>query len=1029
MNLTETALKYNRVTYMCISIIFLMGILSYFSLSRDSMPPYTVRICNVVTYFPGASPQRVEELVTQKIEEIAQELPELDNVTSTSRTGLSVVQVEVTADIQEENLQAIWDRLRRKVEAIRSELPETAYDPEIEDDDVGVVYGIIIGLESDGFSFADMKNYAEDIRDDLIKVEGAAKVDISGVQEEQIYVEFDKARLAEIGLTTSSLQNIISTTNIVYPGGDVSLKDKRIKLEPTGNYESLDDLKETLIPLANGKTVQLGDITHITRTYADPSTQIVKINGKPSLTISVALKDGGNLTKLGELVDQRMEAYNEMLPHGLEVKRIATQDYYVKKKVSDFLVNVIQSIVVVLVVMLVFLGLRTGFIVASLIPMAMVSTILLMSVFEIGLNQVSLAALIVALGLLVDNAIVVSESILVKMEEGIPARQAAIGSCSELSTSLLISSLTTSAAFLSFFLAANTMGEIMGPLFSVITLTLMSSWVMALTLVTSLCVAFIRVKVKDASQNEKKSVFDLLIVYYDKILKGSLHYANLTILIIVVSFVASLALFPMIPFTFMPDSDRNLVTVDLKLPQGSKIEKTEAEIAILEKYIRENFLKSEENPEGIVRDWASFIGEGPYSYDLGYSQDEPSSAYAHMLINTTDQAHNAALSKALDKFSFDNLPDSEVTVSLLATGESVPDVEVRIYGDDAKVLFDIADSVRKAMNNIPFAYNIVNDWGIKSKKFIVDIEQDKAQRAGLSNQDIAISLQTALSGFNSGSFRDGDDNIPIVLRTEGSQQLDAQESEDLNIFAQGSGKNIPLVQVASVETQWQYAKIKRRDLYRALTISCYAREGYTASDVTEMINPIMEGYAKTWPYGYSYELGGESETSDEALGAVAAKLPISGFLIILLLVLQFNSLRKTFIVLASIPLGLIGVILGLILFQSYFGFMAFLGVISLAGIVINNAIVLIDRIELEKNENKRKPYDAIVEAAKQRFRPILLTTFTTTFGLIPLYLGGGLMWEPMAVAIMVGLLFATIITLVFVPALYKVLFSVKKEEA
>lgn len=1036
MNITELAIKYDRVTYLIVAIIALAGLFSYSSLSRDSMPPYTIRVCQVVTSFPGASPERVEQLITEKIEEVVQELPELDNVTSTSRTGVSIVEVELAANIEEKDLQGIWDRLRRKVDEIRSDLPSGIIGPLVEDDDVGVVYGIMIGLESDGFSFQELKNYAEDIRDDLIKLEDAAKVDISGIQEEQIFIEFDNAKLSETGLTAYQLQNLITSTNIVYPGGKVNLQEKRIVLEPTGKYEDVEDLAKTLIPLGNGQTVELGDITNIIRTYEDPSDQIVRINGQPGVTISVSLKDNASLTRLGEEINKKVELYNKTLPIGIRTLRTASQDNFVNKKISDFIENVIQSIVIVFGVMLLFLGLRTGLVVSSLIPLAMLMTLFLMNNFNIGLNQVSLAALIMALGMLVDNAIVVTESIMVKMENGEKATKAALDSSKELIFSLLISSLTTSAAFLAFFLAENTMGEIMGPLFVVITFALLSSWIMAMTFVTMLAVAFIRVKVKNQAdgqnkENEKppkKSIFDILNQYYIKILEFSLAHAVLMIIAIIVTFVGSLFLFPLIPFIFFPDSDRNLVTVDVELPNSTKIEYTNEIVNDIERFIEKNLLVNEERTQGII-DWTSFVGEGPFSYDLGYSQEQPETSYAHMLLNTSDASQNARIIESIGNYCFETHPDAEVTVELLASGgPKAPDVEVRVSGNSPEELMSIAESIKQKLTSIPFSQNVQDDWGPKSKKFIIDIDQDKANRAGLTNQDIALSLQTTLSGSNSGYFLEGDENIPIMMRSEGNLSIGVDQLEGLNIFSQNTGKNVPLVQVADIIPDWQYAKILRRDLFRTVTISCYARSGYTATDINDALNPWLEEQINgVWPIGYSYELGGESENSADALGAVFAKLPIAGFIMVMLLIIQFNSFRKTFMVLATIPLGLTGVILGLLLFNSYFGFMAFLGVISLAGIVINNAIVLIDRIDLEQNEFNRTPFEAIKAAAQQRFRPILLTTFTTTLGLIPLYLGGGLLWEPMAIAIMIGLLYATVITLLFIPLLYKVLFRVKAE--
>ncbi|MEO1625505.1 MAG: efflux RND transporter permease subunit, partial [Bacteroidota bacterium] len=743
MNLTRIAIDNNRVTIMILLVILVLGLTAYNNLSRDSMPPYTVRVCSVVTNFPGAAPERVEELITDKIEKVAQELPEMKTVTSESRTGLSVVNIELTPDIEKPDLQPVWDKLRRKIDEIREDLPDGIRGPNVKDDGLGVVYGIMLGLEADGFSYYEMKQYADDIRDDLVKLKDASEVEIGGVQEEQIYVEFDDAILAEVGLTSGQLQNIIGSTNIVFSGGQVSMESERIVLEPTGNFESIRDLEKTLIPVGQtGETVELGDITTIKRAYKTPTDKIVKINGNRGLVISVALKQGANLIRLGEVIDQKIAVYNNSLPIGLKVSRTAAQDKFVDVKVQDFVSNVVQSIGIVLVVMLLFLGLRTGLVVSSLIPMAMLMTLFLMNSFGISLNQVSLAALIMALGMLVDNAIVVSESIMVKMEEGVPAKEAAIDSSKELIVPLLVSSLTTSAAFLAFFLAEDVMGEIMGDLFSVITIALISSWLLAMTMVSMFAVIFIRVKQKNAASGEdaeaKGSIFDYLMVYYEKILHFTMRFPLVFVGLIIGLFVFSLSLFPRLPFIFFPDSDRNLVTLDLNLPLGTKIERTAKVVNQIEDFIRDELLVGEDRSDGIV-DWTAFIAKGPKSYDLGYSAGEANDGYAHMLLNTSSSDFNEEVVERLDNYCFESFPDADTRVSLLSGGGGGGggDVEVRISGNSPEELFRISERIKQKMVSIPIAKNIKDDWGPKIKKFIVDIDQDKANRAGVTNQDIA----------------------------------------------------------------------------------------------------------------------------------------------------------------------------------------------------------------------------------------------------------------------------------------------------
>ena len=1025
MNITKLALENTRVTMMVLIVILVLGISSYSNMSRDSMPPFTIRIATIVTPFPGASPERVEQLITKQIEEVTQELPELDDVTSESRTGLSIVTVSLKPDIQKKDLQPVWDKLRRKVNALQNSLPDGSRPPVINDDGFGTVYGVMLGLTGDGFTNAELKNEAEQIRDDIVKIGDASEVELKGILEEQIYVEFDNARLAELGLSSGMLQNFIATTNIVFSGGQIGLGEERIALEPTGNFESIDDLKKTILMLPNGSKIELGNIAKITRTYKSPAENLVRINGQEGIAIAVSLKEDANIIRLGELLDEKVIEYNNRLPVGMKIGRMAAQDEYVDAKVSNFLSNVLQSVGIVLIVMLLFLGLRTGMVVASLIPMAMVMTIWLMYLTGIGLNQVSLAALIMALGLLVDNAIVVSEAMMVKMEEGGKAFDAAIAACGELMVPLLVSSMTTSAAFLAFYLAENSMGEIMSPLFVVISLALLSSWILAMTMIPFLGERFIKVTKKDEN-SDKKGIFDRLNALYRKLIEAALRFPIITIGVIVGMFIGSLALFGKLPFIFFPDSDRNLVTLDMNLPLGTKIERTEEVIAGIEKYIHQELLTNENRTKGIS-DWSSFVGEGPSSYDQGYQPGQANSSYAHMLLNTSSFEDNNFVVQKLDEFCLKNYPNAVVTIGPLAGGGGGgADVEIKVTGNAPEELYRISEMIKQKMNSVVGTKNIKDNWGSKIKKLIVDIDPNKGNRAGLSNQDIAISLQTALNGSNAGSFRDGDDNIPIVMRNKGSEQMDVFNLDGVNIIAQSSGQNVPLVQVAEIEPDWQFPKVLRRNLFRSMTISCDAIDGFTASDLTDEILPWLTEESKNWPPGYSYVLGGESEQSGEAMGAVIAKLPLAGFIILLLLVMQFNSFRKTLIVLSTIPLGIIGVVLGLLVFRSSFGFMAFLGVISLAGIVINNAIVLLDRIKIETDELNKPPYEAIIAAAQQRFRPILLTTFTTTLGLVPLYLGGGAMWEPMAIAIMIGLLFATVITLLFVPVMYKVLFRVKR---
>lgn len=1020
MNLTNFAIKKNRISLSLLLMVVLLGISMYKELPRDSMPPYTVRVATIVSNFSGANPERVEMLVSKNIEEVVQEIPEVKTITSQSRTDLSVVTVTLKDEVKPEKLQETWDELRRKLNDTDT-LPD-GVTPNLNDDDVGVVYGIMLGLLSDEFSYAEMEDIAQRIRDDLIKLPDSAKVVLGGVQEQQVVVEFDNTQLSEYGLTVAKLQQIIQGTNILDSGGEINIGEKRLILEPTGNYDSIEDLEKTIIPVGDqGEAVYLDEITNIHKTYKEPATNLVRVNGKRAISLSLSLKEGANIIKLGRMVDERVAEYNRRLPLGLEIIRLASLDNYVQKSIDDFISNLLQSITIVLAVMLIFLGVRTGLVVAGLIPLVTVMTMMLMGTITMGLNQVTLAALIMALGMMVDNGIVVSESIIVKLEEGKERLDAAVETCKELMIPLLISTLTTSAAFLSFFLAESVMGDIMGPLFVVISFALISSWLISLTIIPLLAYFFIRVQPKGGT--DKKSIFDRLQRVYGIILNWVLKARITFIIAMFAIFVISLQGFGMVPFIFFPDSDRNMLTIDINLPQGTKIEKTIGVVEKIEEHILENLKVTKNRPQGIV-DWSSYIGEGPESYDLGYSADEANSSYAHILVNTSSGDDNPAIIQDLDSYCFNSFPNADIRVALLSQGGGGTPVEIRIFGEEQEVLYDLATKTKTVLSQIPGTKNIMDDWGPKLLKFIIDIDSVKAQKAGVTNEDIAISLQTVLSGFKAGTFREGQDSLSILMRSDQFEEQTLQGIENTNIFIQATGEAIPLSQVATIIPRYGYAKIMHYDLARSITITSYLQEGYTARGVTNQIKKWLDEESAAWPPGFKYELGGDEENTQENMGAVMKYLPLSGCIILLLLIIQFNSIRKTTMVLTTIPLGIIGVVIGLICFRSYFGFMAFLGVISLAGIVINNAIVLIDRIEIEKTQFNKPDALAVSDACKQRFRPILLTTFTTTLGLIPLYLGGGVMWEPMAISIMIGLLFGTTITLLFIPAMYSLLYRV-----
>tara|TARA_R110002096_G_scaffold436100_1_gene667713 strand:- start:78948 stop:82001 length:3054 start_codon:yes stop_codon:yes gene_type:complete len=1015
MKLTTFALNRTRVVGLVLMGMVAMGLLAYADMSRNDMPPYTIRFAAIVTTFPGAGPERVESLVTDPIEKIAQEVPEVKSISSESRTGLSVVSVELREDVAKKDLQAVWDRLRRKIEVAKPGLPQGIGGPTLKDDNLGVVYGIVFGIVVDGFDNEETRHYAEDLRDKLLTLKDASAVVIGGLLEPRIYVDYHPEHLAELGLTAASVQSTIAATNILSSGGSVVLGDERVILEPTGNFTTLDGVRAMLIAIPSGGTVALRDIAEITRGVATPTQSLVRINGKAGVTLSIAVRADANLIRLGEQVDALLAVEQQKLPLGLELVRVADQDRVVDTSVTNFIGNLLQSVAVVFFVMLLMLGFRTGLVVASLIPMTMLLTLLVMKWTGYGLNQVTLAGLIMALGMLVDNAIVISEAILVEMERGEKPRDAAARASSELAVPLFISSLTTSAAFLAFFLADSIMGEIVGPLFVVITIALLSSWVLSMTMIPLLVVAFVR-----PSKSDKESlVMAAVRSVYAPALKFCLRFRAPVVVVTVVLFCGSIYSCQYLPFVFFPDSDRALVQVDVSFPLGTRIESTTDAVVKLERFV--NMELADE-----VVDVSAFIGEGPASYDLGYQPGEADSGYAHLLVNVTSGPAAAVVIDALNEFGRTELPEAQVKARRLAGGGGGVPIEIRISAESPADLYALSGQLKRKLVAIPGTRNVGDNWGPRLKKFVIRIDQNALARTNLSNSDVAQSLTTVLTGYHTGEFREADQSVPIIMRADDATSFDIDDVRNLIVQPSRGGQGVPLSSLANIELDWQYPRVRRRNMKRTMSVTAYLQVGYTATNVTDPLKKFLENEMQ-WPKGAAYELGGEAEQSADGMASVTNKLPLSFGIILFLLIIQFNSVRKTFIVLATVPLGLIGVMLGLHTFQSYFGFFGFLGMISLAGIIINNAIVLLDRIRIERVDNGLPRAKAIEAACHHRMRPILLTTLTTALGLVPLYLGGGAMWEPMAVSIMIGLLFGTLITLVFVPVLYSLLFRAKSQ--
>jgi len=1017
MNITRMAITNNRTTFMLLLVIIFFGINAYKNMPKDYDPGFIIRTAQVITQFPGASPERVEMLITDKLERVIQELPELDFVKSESRTGISIISVNIKESYR--NLRPIWDNLRRKIDAAQIDLPPES-SPSVVNDEFGDVFGIVIALTAEGYDYRELKTIADQAKDTLLRLSEAAKVNVFGEQQEHIFLEYDNAHLANLGISPSQLSEQLSSRNIVISGGSIILGDEQISLEPSGNFENIDEIKKTIIQMpGSDRLLYLSDLVTVKRSYVDPVKSKVSLSGERALSIAVAMRQGGNNILLGQQVNELIAQFNKDYPIGVTFETVSFLPFDVEKKVDDFSSSLIQAVIIVTLVMLLSLGFRTGLIVAVLIPSSMIFSILIMSLFNIGIDQISLAALIISLGMLVDNGIVMSESIMVSMEKGKKAIDAAVDSANELKIPLLTSSLTTAAAFLPIFLAESATGEYTASLFKVVSITLLCSWVLSMTVIPMLCVNFMKVK-------KTTQLFDSkLFVGYRTLLLNLLRFRWLTLLVTFALFILAVWGLSFIPKLFFPPSDRAFFKMELELPIGTTLAATEGVTKQIESYIDDELKAKSMNDTGVTN-WVTYIGNGGPRFLLTHNPKPNSSNYALMIINVTDKALINDTMNKLERFSVENFPDLLVKLRKIENGSPIENpVEIRINGSQAQQLFTIVEQVKQRMAKINGVKAISDNWGMPIKKLQVNINQSRARRAGVTSKDIAMSLQTGLSGVELSQYREGDIVIPITMRSQEGDRQDIGKLQALAVYSQSSGSSVPLTQVADIKVVWQSAKILRRDRLKTITIGGQIDNNINANQAFKELIPWLEEQQKTWPISYTYELGGEFETSGRANKSIGEKLPIAGFIILLLLIAQFNSVRKAVIILLTIPLGLIGVTSGLLVGQSFIGFMTLLGIISLAGIVINNAIVLLERIQIELNANPDEPCFAIINAAQQRLRPIVLTTATTIFGLIPLYISGGEFWQPMTIAIIGGLLLSTVFTLGVIPVVYAILFAIK----
>lgn len=1010
MNSAEYATRHKAVMLVTVLLVAIGGIFAYSRLGRLEDPEFTIKEAVIYTQYPGATAEEVELEVTEPIETAVQQLKQLKEVRSLSRAGLSIVFAEIQEVYDKHTLPQVWDELRRKVGLAGQQLPPGCGKPVV-NDDFGDVYGILFALTGDGYSMHDLREVAKDLRREWLLCRDVGRIDFWGIQDEVVYVEIDRTRLAKLGIEPTTVFDAIRQQNAITKTGKVTVGSEEVRLRLTGDYAAVDDLSEQLVQGGpEGRMIRLKDIAHIQRGYLDPPAEILRWNGAQAVGIGISTVSGGNVVAMGEAIEFRLQELKSRIPTGVEVHAIAHQSKTVKKAVEGFVFNLVAAVAIVILLLILFMGLREGFIIGLVLLLTILATFICMHAMNITLQRISLGALIIALGMLVDNAIVVVEGIMIKSQRGMNRLEAAAETVQETQWPLLGATGIAVLAFAAITLSKDMTGEWLQSLFQVICLSLGLSWVFAITVTPYLCVTIL-----PKSIDYKNTIHDNWFYrLYRRFVGMCIRRRYLSLVIVVALLMVAMWGFGFVKQDFMPDMNRPQITVDVWMPEGTHIDETDLEVADMAAYIRKL--------DGVT-DVASFVGRGPQRFLLTYEPEMPSSAYGQLLVSLDDFERIPLLRNHLIPYLDANHSRAITSVDAFKLGPGGGAVVARLSGPDADVLRGLAEKVKTVMWDHDNSRSIRTDWGQPVKVQSIHLAEARAREIGVTRPELSSSMNMNFSGAVVGVYRQEDDLLPILLRPALSQRADIDNVGDVQVWSAMQKHWIPIEQVIDGQgVMWETPVIHRLDRKRVIRVLCKQIEGTTDALFRQLCKPIK---ALELPDGYALEWGGEHEEQVEANQKLMSNVPIAFTAMFLISVLLFNSLRHPLIVFLGLPLAVIGVASGMLLADKPFGFMAMLGFLSLSGMLIKNEIVLLDRINLEIASGKN-PFGAVIDSATSRIRPVCMAAFTTVLGMTPL------LWDaffaPMAVTIMGGLTFATVLTLVVVPVLYSTFFKIRVDQ-
>jgi multidrug efflux pump subunit AcrB len=1005
-NLSRWALNHRSLVVFLMIVSVVLGVTSYLRLGRDEDPAFVIKTMVVRAGWPGATIDDTMNQVTERLEQTLRETPNLDFLRSFTSPGVATIFVNLKGSTPASEVPDIWYHVRRSIGDIRSTLPAGVVGPGF-DDEFGDTFGTIYAFTTDGFTHRELRDYVEKIRSRLFQVPDVVKVDMLGAQDETVYVEFSTQLLAGLGIDRDTLVSVLRAQNVVTPAGVVQTGLEKLLLRVSGSFHSAEDVRNVSF-VTNGRLVRVGDIAVVRRGYADPPKPLFRVNGKPAIGLAIAMREGGDVLALGRNVERMMREITADLPIGIDPVLVSDQPRVVERSVAEFTDSLWQAIVIIMVVSILSLGLRAGAVVALSIPLTMAITFPIMMFLGVDLQRISLGALIIGLGLLVDDAMTMVDVMSTRLAAGDSKEESAAFAYKTVAIPMLTGSLVTAAGFIPIGFARSSAGEYTFSLFVVVTIALVGSWFIAVLFGPLIGVALLRKPKKESTGSGRITrAFRSCVI-------TAMRARWVTIGITVVGAVAAVLAFPLVSRQFFPPSDRPELMVDLQLPQNASIYATNDAAKRLDALLAGD-------PD--VAHWSSYVGRGAVRFYLPLNVEPANDSFSQIVVVAKNVAARKRLQEHLEASLADNFPGAVTRVYPLGLGPPVGwPVQYRVSGPDIVQVRDIALRLAQTVASYPNTRHVNFDWMEPARAVLVRIDQDEASRLGLSSEAIAGVLTGVVTGAAVTQIRDDIYLVNVIARATDEQRLSLSTLRNLQVMLPNR-RTVPLSQLARLEFRQEYPFVLRRDGSPTLTVRADVVAGQLPETVAAALAPSVEKLNAALPATYHIDIGGTVEESAESQASVLAVLPAMLLAMSLLLMVQLQSFSRLLLVFCIVPMGLIGVIGALLLFDRPLGFVAILGVLALIGMIARNAVILIEQIEIERGEGQH-PWDAVVEASLSRFRPIMLTGISTVLGLIPIAIT--IFWGPMAIAIMGGLLVATLLTLVFLPALYITLFGIKE---